>query len=60
MVKRLDANLRSLAEVIASDIGIDVQAIPGSGAAGGMGGGMAHTLTANCKWNRNGSRCRPL
>ncbi|HNZ94741.1 MAG TPA: glycerate kinase [Sphaerochaeta sp.] len=41
MVKRLDANLRSLAEVIASDIGIDVQAIPGSGAAGGMGGGMA-------------------
>ncbi len=41
MVKVLDANLQSLAKVIASDLGMDVQAIPGSGAAGGMGGGMA-------------------
>lgn len=41
MVKVLDANLKSLAKVIAADIGLDVQSIPGSGAAGGMGGGMA-------------------
>ena len=41
MVKILDANLQSLASVIQKDCNIDVQAIPGSGAAGGMGGGMA-------------------
>ena len=41
MVKILDANLQSLAAVIQKDCNIDVQAIPGSGAAGGMGGGMA-------------------
>ncbi|SMP43154.1 glycerate kinase [Sphaerochaeta associata] len=41
MVKILDANLQSLAKVIERDCHIDVQAIPGSGAAGGMGGGMA-------------------
>ncbi|MDK2860323.1 MAG: glycerate 2-kinase [Sphaerochaeta sp.] len=41
MVKVLDANLKSLAGVIQKDLDIDVQAIPGSGAAGGMGGGMA-------------------
>ena len=41
MVKMLDSNMRSLAEVIKRDLGTDVQSIPGSGAAGGMGGGMA-------------------
>ena len=41
MVKILDANLQSLDKVIERDCHIDVQAIPGSGAAGGMGGGMA-------------------
>jgi glycerate kinase len=41
MVKILDANLESLAKVISKDCKLDVQAIPGSGAAGGMGGGMA-------------------
>jgi glycerate kinase len=41
MVKTLNANLESLASVIKSDCNLDVQAIPGSGAAGGMGGGMA-------------------
>lgn len=41
MVKTLDANLKSLAGVIQSDCNLDVQEIPGSGAAGGMGGGMA-------------------
>ncbi len=41
MVKVLNANLESLAKVINKDCKLDVQAIPGSGAAGGMGGGMA-------------------
>lgn len=41
MVAFLDGNMKHLAEVIERDLGIDVQAIPGSGAAGGMGGGVA-------------------
>ncbi|HKL58266.1 MAG TPA: glycerate kinase [Sphaerochaeta sp.] len=41
MVKTLNTNLESLAKVIKKDCQLDVQAIPGSGAAGGMGGGMA-------------------
>lgn len=41
IVKLLDDKMRVLAEVIKRDTGVDVQAIPGSGAAGGMGGGMA-------------------
>ncbi|MDT4761315.1 glycerate kinase [Sphaerochaeta sp. PS] len=41
MVQILNANLESLAKVIKRDCKIDVQAIAGSGAAGGMGGGMA-------------------
>lgn len=40
MVKMLDDKMRALSSVIISDIGVDVQQIPGSGAAGGMGGGM--------------------
>lgn len=41
MVALLDEGMRSLAAVIERDTGVDVQAIAGSGAAGGMGGGMA-------------------
>ena len=40
MVKSLDKKMRHLAAVVSKEIGIDLQAIPGSGAAGGMGGGM--------------------
>jgi len=40
MVKDLDAKMVKLAEVMKKDCGVDVQSIPGSGAAGGMGGGM--------------------
>ena len=40
MVVSLDNGLKHLAEVIKAQLGIDVSAIPGSGAAGGMGGGM--------------------
>ena len=41
MVAFLDESMRRFADVIRRDTGIDVQAIAGSGAAGGMGGGMA-------------------
>jgi glycerate kinase len=40
MVKVLDANLRHLAGVIARDLGISIAELPGSGAAGGLGGGL--------------------
>ena len=41
MVQVLDQKMRVLSEVMKRDCGVDVQSIPGSGAAGGMGGGMA-------------------
>lgn len=41
MVKVLDEKMKKYSEVIKRDLGVDVQSIPGSGAAGGMGGGMA-------------------
>jgi len=41
MVSFLDESMRSFAQIIERDTGVDVQAIAGSGAAGGMGGGMA-------------------
>lgn len=40
MVRELDAGLRHIAQVIERDIGTDVSAIPGAGAAGAMGAGM--------------------
>lgn len=39
-VKILDCNLKRLADLIRVDTGIDLQEIPGSGAAGGLGGGL--------------------
>lgn len=45
-VKRLDNGLRNMAEVINRDLGIDISGIPGSGAAGGMGGGAVAFLGA--------------
>lgn len=41
MVRDLDEKMRKLASVIERDCAVDVESIPGSGAAGGMGGGMA-------------------
>lgn len=41
MVKLLDKNLLHLAEVIERDLKKDVLTLPGAGAAGGMGAGMA-------------------
>ena len=44
MVKRLDEGLSHFAKIAARDAGIDVLNLPGAGAAGGMGGGMAALL----------------
>lgn len=44
LVARLDRNLRHLAEVIWRDLGTEIVNLPGSGAAGGMGGGMVAFL----------------
>lgn len=40
MVALLDQNLRHLADVIKTDLEIDIAEIPGSGAADGLGGGL--------------------
>jgi glycerate 2-kinase len=40
MVKELDEGLRHLAAIVQRDLGVDILDLPGSGAAGGMGGGM--------------------
>ncbi len=40
-VRLLDRNLSHLAEIIRRDLEKDIRFLPGSGAAGGMGGGMA-------------------
>lgn len=39
-IRTLDAALARLAEVIRSDLGLDVAEIPGAGAAGGLGAGL--------------------
>ena len=44
MVARLDDGLRHLAEVIRTDLGVDVLDLPGGGAAGGMGAGAVAFL----------------
>lgn len=41
LVKVLDENLLHLAAVIKRDLGSEIAQMPGAGAAGGMGGGMA-------------------
>ena len=41
MVKKLDRNLACFADVLQRETGKDIRGLPGSGAAGGMGGGMA-------------------
>ena len=41
MVRSLDAGLRHLCEVVRRDLGIELAELPGGGAAGAMGAGMA-------------------
>ena len=40
MVASLDEKMKHLASLVSTELGIELQQIPGSGAAGGMGGGM--------------------
>lgn len=40
MVQSLDAALKHFATIIARDVGVEVDAVPGAGAAGGMGAAM--------------------
>ena len=40
MVAELDAALKHFAEVIRHDLGVDVEQLPGAGAAGGLGAGL--------------------
>jgi glycerate kinase len=44
MVERLDRGLTNLAEVIHRDLGVDVEPVPGAGAAGGLGAGIVAFL----------------
>lgn len=44
MVKLLDRNLKYFAEIVKNQLGIDVQNIPGAGAAGGLGAGIVAFL----------------
>src|SRR2546428_3847383 len=40
MVAELDAVLKHFAEIIRRDLGVDVEQLPGAGAAGGLGAGL--------------------
>lgn len=40
MVKELDKALKNFARVIKKDLNVDVEDVPGAGAAGGLGGGL--------------------
>lgn len=48
-VRMLDANLAHLADIIKRDLGMDITDMPGAGAAGGMGGGMAAFFGSNLR-----------
>lgn len=48
-VKALDLGLRHLAQIMRSDLGLDVADIPGSGAAGAMGAGMPAFFNAKLR-----------
>lgn len=49
MTAQLDAGLRQLAAVIQADCGVDISALPGAGAAGGLGGGAVAFFGAALK-----------
>ena len=40
MIETLDRNLAHFAAIVERDLGVAIQDIPGSGAAGGLGGGL--------------------
>ncbi len=49
MVKQLDFGLRNLATVIKKDMGTSILKVPGSGAAGGLGGGLMAFLNGQLR-----------
>jgi len=49
MVEILDENMKKFADVIKNELECDVQKISGSGAAGGLGGGLAAFMNAKLK-----------
>ena len=49
MIEELDRGMQSFAQVIQKDTGKDISLVPGSGAAGGMGGGMLAFLNAELR-----------
>lgn len=49
MMKELDRGMQVFAQVIQKETGKDISKIPGSGAAGGMGGGMLAFLNAELR-----------
>ena len=49
MTSQLDKGMRSFAQIIKKQTGKDISQIPGSGAAGGLGGGMLAFLNAELK-----------
>lgn len=44
MVNYLDAGLRNMADILQRDLGVNVRELPGAGAAGGLGAGLAAFL----------------
>jgi len=48
-VERIEAALAHLAEVVRRDLGVDVRAMPGGGAAGGLGAGAVAFLGARLR-----------
>lgn len=48
-VNLLDKGLENLAEVVKRDLKLDIKNLPGSGAAGGMGGGMVAFFASELK-----------
>jgi glycerate 2-kinase len=46
VVAELDSALKHYAEVVRRDLGVDIGALPGAGAAGGLGGGLVAFLKA--------------
>jgi len=49
MIRQLDKGLKQFAAVMHASLGKDIDAIPGAGAAGGMGGGFLAFLPATLK-----------
>lgn len=49
MVEQLERNLTHYANVLQRDLGIEVDNVPGAGAAGGLGAGLLAFLRANLK-----------